>query len=204
MPILIALLLTFLTLRFHLPPSSSVPKQLPSKFITVSPPPAPSPRPKIVTPKDPDSTPWGVIQKVGDHTYRIRVQNDPVMGTPEEILSALNTLRSRHNAQPLKTDPRLCDYAKSRAQHQNQLGQTDGHAGFIDFLENQDGFKKLGFARVGENSSYGYILSGVHLIEFVYMQSPEHNANQLDPAWDHACAGVAGLTTNLLFATAPL
>jgi len=201
MPVILAIILTLLTLYFHpLPRTSS-----PSLPLSHNPQLTPTPASKIIIPKPaPDSDPWGVAIKIGEHTYKIKVQNDTVMGTPDEILQALNNLRARNNVQQLKKDDRLCSYTEVRAQYQNSLGKTDAHAGFIDFLENQDGFRKLGYARVGENSSYGYILSGVHLIEFVYMQSPEHNTNQLNPAWDHACAGASGYATNLVFATSPL
>jgi len=172
-----------------------------------SPPVAPSPQPTsvpklVAIPKD--NSPWGVAQKIGEHTYQIKVQNDAQMGTPDEILSALNDLRRRNGAQALQKDSRLCDYTVQRAKYQDSLGKTDAHAGFEDFLTNLNGFEKLGYGRVGENSSYGYVMSGVHLIEFVYMQSPEHNANQLNPDWDRGCVGTAGSATNLLFATSPL
>lgn len=199
MPLISAIILALLTLYFHpVPHPSSLP-------LSHNPLPTTTPASKIIIPKPaPDSDPWGVAIKIGEHTYKIKVQNDAVMGTPDEILQALNTLRARNNVQLLKKDDRLCLYTQSRAEYQNSLGKTDTHAGFTDFLENQDGFQKMGYAKVGENSSYGYILSGVHIIEFVYMQSPDHNKNQLDPAWDHACAGTSGLATNLIFATSPL
>lgn len=146
---------------------------------------------------------WGKAIKAGEHTYRINVLNDDRMGTPDEILKALNDYRARYGAQPLKTDPRICEYTQSRANYFNSIKTIDAHKGFEDFLENQDGFAKLGFQKVGENSSYGYRLTGVHLIEFVYAQSPEHNTNQLDPAWDRGCVGVSGLATNVIFATSP-
>ncbi|TSC85465.1 MAG: Uncharacterized protein G01um101416_852 [Microgenomates group bacterium Gr01-1014_16] len=199
MPIVFALILTFLSLYLN-----PIPRALPVNFKNILQPTV-TPASKIVIPEVvPDSDPWGVAKKIGEHTYRIKVQNDTQMGTPEEILLALNNLRVRNNVQTLKTDARLCSYAQERAVYQNKLGKTDAHAGFEDYLQNQDGFRKLGFGRVGENSSYGYILSGVHLIEFVYMQSPEHNKNQLDPAWDYGCVGTFGLATNLIFATSPL
>jgi len=202
MPIILTLILTLLTLYFH---PLALPKLTPVSKGGSPPTTTPTPKPAVIIPKPvSDTDPWGVAIKVGEHTYKIKVQNDAVMGTPDEILQALNNLRSRNNIQLLKKDDRLCSYTQSRAEYQGKLGKTDVHAGFTDFLENQDGFRKLGYARVGENSSYGYTLSGVHLIEFVYMQSSEHNKNQLDPAWDHACAGTSGLATNLIFATSPL
>lgn len=174
---------------------------------TLTPTASPSPRPTLtaklgqVAPS-PDS--WGVAEKIGDHTYTINVQNDPAMATPDEILTAINNLRARHGAQPLRTDGRLCQYAQSRADYFKSIQSIDSHAGFNDFLQHYDGFSKLGFARLGENSSFGYTLSGVHLVEFVYMQSPGHNQNQLNPDWDRGCAGVAGSATNIVFATSPI
>jgi len=202
MQFLLAFILTFLTIYLN-PSSPKNPNPFPPTFPTA---PTPTDIPsKIIIPQSaPETGPWGVAQKIGEHTYQIKVQNDSVMGTPEEILAALNILRARSSAQPLKSDPRLCQFATSRAEYQNRLGKTDAHAGFVDYLENQDGFQKLGFGHLGENSSFGYILSGTHLIEWVYMRSPEHNANQTDPKWDHACAGVFGLATNIVFATSPL
>ena len=201
MPLLALLFAVFLALLTH-----PLPARQSTASLTQAPPTAiPSPYPTAKPASAPtDSGPWGVAQRIGEHTYQIRVQNDDQMGTPSEILAALNTLRARHGAQPLTSDNRLCAYAQSRAQVFESLKSTDAHAGFNDLLENQDGFTKLGYRRVGENSSYGYIMSGVHLIEFVYMQSPDHNANQLDPDWDHGCVGVAGSATNLIFATSPL
>jgi len=201
MPFILAIVLTFLTLRFHPFPRPSSP----TSPLSHDPQPTTIPTPQAIIPKqNSDTDPWGVAIKIGEHTYKIKVQNDSAMGTPDEILQALNNLRARNNVQQLKKDDRLCAYTQSRAEYQNSLGKTDAHAGFTNYLQNQDGFRKLGFARVGENSSYGYILSGVHLIEFVYMQSPDHNANQLDPTWDHGCTGTSGYATNLIFATSPL
>lgn len=151
-----------------------------------------------------DGKPWGVAEKVGEHTYSIKVQNDARMGSSEEILNAINDLRIRNGVQILKSDSRLCTYAYERAKYFEAIKSTDEHRGFMDYLNNQDGFEKLGFAILGENSSYGYVMSGVHLVEFVYMQSQEHNKNQLDSRWDRGCVGVYGSATNVLFATSPI
>ncbi|HJZ05095.1 MAG TPA: CAP domain-containing protein [Patescibacteria group bacterium] len=199
MPFLFAIILTLLSLQF----TYRIPLLSPAYSLT-KPASIPQPTPREFSYVYPNTDPWGQIKKVSDHTYTIRVENDAQMTTADELLSAINNLRQSVGSQPLKTDPRLCDYTQSRAQHFEKIEGTDAHAGFQDFLENEDGFIKLGYGRLGENSSYGFILTGVHLVEWVYMSSPEHNANQLDPAWDHGCAGVAGISTNILFATAPL
>ena len=153
---------------------------------------------------NPDTEPWGTAVKTGEHTYKIKVNNDEQMGTSDEILSALNALRRRSGSQELKVDPKLCEYANQRAKYFTSIKNIDSHVGFQKFLQEEDGFNKLGYAQLGENSSYGYVMSGVHLIEFVYMQSPTHNKNQLDPKWDRACVGIDGVSTNLIFATSPL
>lgn len=211
MELIIAIILTVLTvisnpkLLPNISPitptnSSSVAFQLPN-LSTPTPTPFKNPSSNEI-PTDQD--PWGTAIKTGEHTYKIKVQNDEKMGTPEEVLQALNTLRIRNGAQPLKTHPKLCEYTNQRAKFFTSIQNIDSHAGFQDFLLNQDGFNKLGFGQLGENSSYGYVMSGVHLIEFVYMQSPTHNKNQLDPKWDHACVGIDGVATNVIFATSPL
>ena len=201
MPLIIAIILTFLTLNFqHI--ANIVPKvpTLSDYLPTPTPPPQ-----KIIVPKtNPDSSPWGVAKKIGEHTYQIQVQNDSQMGSAAEILQALNDLRTRSGAQLLASDPRLCQYAKDRADYFVTIKSTDAHAGFIDFLDNHDGFRFLGYGQVGENSSYGYVLSGVHLIEWVYNSDTEHSQNQLDPKWDRACVGVSSPATDLIFATSPL
>jgi uncharacterized protein YkwD len=64
---------------------------------------------------------------------------------------------------------------------------------------NNDGFGKLGFSSLGENSSYGYLLEGVHLIEWVYAGDAPHDNNQLNSEWSHVGIGVNGTATDLIF-----
>jgi uncharacterized protein YkwD len=174
-----------------------IPRLEPTSIIyllpSVTPPPTPTP----------DTRPWGVATQMSEHSWVIRVNNDPAMGSSQEILSALNNLRAVHGAQPLKTDPRLCDYAQKRADLFKSLKKTDEHQALADFLTDEKNYDVLGFNWIGENSSYGYVMSGVHLIEFVYNSDPDHSKNQLDPKWDHACVGVNSPATDLIFATSP-
>ena len=74
----------------------------------------------------------------------------------------------------------------------------DQHLGFNDFVQNQDGFNKLGFTALGENISYGYKLNGVHIIEWMYAGDQPHNDNQLDNRWNYVGIGVDGLATCLI------
>jgi uncharacterized protein YkwD len=162
-----------------------------------------TPRPTRIptTPIPTDSTPWGVATQTGEHTWTMKIGQDPVMATPEEILSALNAYRQRYGSQVLISDPKLTAYAQSRVDYFNQIQNIDSHVGFNNFLEKEDGFNKLGFTYVGENISIGYRLNGVHIIEWIYAGDEPHNKNQLASKWDHVGIAVKGTATCLIFAT---
>ncbi len=147
-----------------------------------------------------NNTPWGVAQQISGHTYTMKVGEDSQMATPKEIQDALNHYRQVHGAGYLAWDDNLGNYAQQRAGYFNSIGKLDEHAGFEDFLNNQDGYKKLNFYHVGENSSIGYVLSGTHLIEWIYAGDKPHNDNQLNPSWTHVGIGVSGTATDLIFA----
>jgi uncharacterized protein YkwD len=142
---------------------------------------------------------WGKAQQVDEHTWTIKVGDDAVMATAQEVLSALNTYRQQHGRGGLQWDDRLGEYAKSRSDYFLSTGKLDGHAGFSDYLDKQDGFTKLGFRSIGENSSLGYKQSGVHLIEWVYAGDKPHDDNQLDTKWHFVGIGVSGTATDLIF-----
>ena len=146
-----------------------------------------------------DTTEWGKAQKIDDVTYTIKVGYDGQMATPQEITDALNSYRSVQNRGSLTQDDRLSQYAQSRADYFKSNNDTDKHAGFNSFLENENGFQTLGFRRMGENSYFGGKLNGVHLIEWVFAQSPGHNANQLDEGWSHIGIGVTETSVNIIF-----
>lgn len=148
-----------------------------------------------------DSSPWGIAKQISEHTWTMKIAADSQMATPQEILLALNEYRHRYSSQILTLDSKLSTYAQSRANYFYQNQKLDEHAGFNYFLENEDGFNKLGFTYLGENISYGYQLTGVHLIEWIYAGDEPHNKNQLDPKWDHVGIGVKGTATCLIFAT---
>lgn len=148
-----------------------------------------------------NNEPWGIARQVDEHTWTMKVGEDQSMATPEEILSAVNEYRKRNNVQILTMDEKLKTYAQSRADYLYSIKNVDGHKGFNNFLDNEDGFNKLGFTWVGENISYGYRLNGVHLIEWVYAGDEPHDKNQLDGKWSHVGIGVKGTATCLIFAT---
>lgn len=144
-------------------------------------------------------TEWGVAQKIGEHTYTIRVGQDDRMATAEEIVTALNNYRQVNGRGTLSWDDKLGAYANTRADLFKSRGSTDAHAGFNDYLDNHDGFSQLGFSRLGENSYFGGPLYGVHLIEWVFAKSPDHNANQLDAGWTHVGIGVNNTAVDIVF-----
>lgn len=154
----------------------------------------------IEDPAQPESSePWGVAKKVDDVTYSIKVGYDPAMATPDEVFQALNAYRATKGSQALAWSPTLASYAQGRAVYFDSIKGTDKHAGFNSFLNDQGGFAQLHFNRLGENSFYGGPLSGTHVIEWVFSQSPGHNSNQLDTGWTHVGIGTSQTAINVNF-----
>ncbi|MBI4099863.1 hypothetical protein HY440_02545 [Candidatus Microgenomates bacterium] len=149
----------------------------------------------VVTP----SVPWGTTEKLGDGLYRTYVGNDSAMGTPAEILTALNVYRKNHGVGEVKSDENICKLALWRAQVQQKLENLDGHQGLKDYMADPKHWQELDVKSIGENASYGYVLSGTHLIEWVFDSDVEHRDNQLNPSWNLACAGTSGVTVDIIF-----
>ena len=82
----------------------------------------------------------------------MQVQPDSAMATAQEIFTALNNYRSQHGSGALAWDDNLTGFAVSRADYFSQTAKLDDHAGFLDYLNNQDGFKKLGFSLSSKRS----------------------------------------------------
>ena len=131
----------------------------------------------------------------------MKIGEDTTMATAKEVLAALNEYRKVQGSQVLNWDEKLGNYARDRAKYLNGIKSVDQHKGFSDFVENQDGFNKLGFTALGENISYGFKLNGVHVIEWMYAGDKPHNDNQLDNRWNYVGIGVDGLATCLIFGT---
>ncbi len=146
-----------------------------------------------------DPGPWGVAKQLDEHTWTIKLEPDEHMATPQEIFSALNSYRAAKGRLPLAWSDNLAAYALERAKYFTILGSLDGHAGFNTFLQNEDNFTKLGFTKLGENSAYGYRMTGVHLIEWVFAGDKPHDDNQLSSDWSHVGIGVNGKESNLIF-----
>jgi len=174
-----------------------------AKLLTVTPFQKPTATPQLkrkgTTAKTPPQEEWGVAREISEGTYTIRIGSDAAMGNPQEVFAALNAYRNTSGRSSLSWDDGLASYAQGRADHMNSIKTTDGHEGFNRFLEQEDGFNKLGFYRLGENSYYGGPLNGTHVIEWVFAKSPGHDANQKDAGWTHVGIGVTDSTVNLIF-----
>lgn len=142
---------------------------------------------------------WGIAKQIGEYTWTMQVGEDSQMATPQEIFQALNHYRQQKGRGGLSWNDNLANYAQSRANYFIAIDDLDSHAGFQKYLEEENGFEKLGFASVGENSSFGYQLSGVHLIEWIYAGDALHDNNQLDSKWQYVGIGVDGTATDVIF-----
>jgi len=142
---------------------------------------------------------WGKATQLSEHTWTMKVGFDDKMATPLEIFEALNKYRQQHAREALTWDDRLAAFAQSRAEAFTDLNKTDEHAGFVNYTNNMDNVKTLGFWSLGENSTYGYKLTGVHLIEWVYAADEGHNLNQLNSQWTHVGIGVDNNQTDVIF-----
>ena len=142
---------------------------------------------------------WGVAKQIDDVTWTIKVGQDEQMGTPKEILAALNVYRNRHAANSLEWDTNLASYAQERAAYFASIKGLDQHKGFIEYTKSEENMRKLGFWGVGENASYGYTLEATHLIEWVFAGDEPHDKNQRDTQWTHVGIGVEGSGVAIIF-----
>lgn len=140
-------------------------------------------------------------QKIGDHIYTMQYLPDTSMATPNDVLTALNTYREKNGAGILSVSPTLVNYAQSRADFYARNGKLDEHVGFVDYVNNRNGFAILGFDKIGENAAIAGPLTGIHLIEEVFAGDSEHNTNQLNPEWTHVGVGINGSYTDIIFAS---
>lgn len=177
--------------------------QLTSKIAALSPvlslTPTPTPTPVDPYADDPDlkDAAWGEAVQVSDTGYRMKIAYDSVMATATETFQALNWYRYTKGKSNLTWDDRLAKYALERATYICENG-SDSHAGFSDYVENQEGYKTLGFYRLGENMSVNMRFTGTHLIEWMYAADEAHDSNQLGD-WSHVGVGIFGDCSDLIF-----
>lgn len=190
--------------------TTSAPVKMTRTFVSVTPTLSPIPSSSVTstlfptTPlttsiTDPDADkPWGQAWRMDDGSYTFKIQEDPIMSTPRELADAINRYRETKGVGRLEWSDTLSAYAQNRSEYMAQSG-TDHHAGFNNFVQNEDGYAKLGFNCLGENMSEGFRLSGTHLVEWMYAQSPGHDANQLNPIYSRLGVGISGTTSVLIF-----
>ena len=153
--------------------------------------------------KEISPTPKSVLGKsvqVDKYTWSVSVKKDDKQATADEILVALNKYRKSNGVGVITRDENLQSYAQSRALKFANDNKLDSHAEFQNLINNENGFEKLGFNALGENSSFGYQLEAIHLIELVYAADKPHDENQKNPLWTHVGIGVSGLATDIIFA----
>lgn len=115
-----------------------------------------------------------------------------------QVLRALNEYRKSKGVGPLEIDSKLQEFAQTRADFFDSKGDMDNHEGFQQLL-NDNGFEKMGFNALGENSSFGEWSSAENLITKIYGSSPSHNDSQLNPDFTHVGIGIKGRSTNIVF-----
>jgi len=152
----------------------------------------------LIPTKVDDSKPWGEAWQQEDGSYTLKIQEDPIMSTPRELADAISRYRETKGVGRLEWSDALSAYAQSRAEYIAKNG-SDHHAGFNNYLQNENGYEQLGFNCLGENMSEGFRLSGTHLVEWMYAQSPGHDANQLNPIYNRVGVGISEKISVLIF-----
>lgn len=140
---------------------------------------------------------WGEAVQVREHEYKMKVGEDPVMGTPQEIFEALNHYRSTKGVGRLEWNEKIAALARERVLELPT--EKTPHEGFNRRI-NEDGFwEEYQIRGAGENASLGYRLTGVHLIEWLYASDAGHESNQLNSRWNCVGIAVSGNNSVLLF-----
>ncbi len=147
--------------------------------------------------KPPTATPTQPVTVVQESSVSI-TQQPASVPSATTVLQALNAYRQKKGIGPLTLDTKLQEFARSRAEHFASTGSMDNHAGFQSMM-NDDGFAKMGFNALGENSSFGPFGSEENLIEHIYAGHAPHDENQLKSEWTHVGIGIKDDATDLVF-----
>lgn len=115
-----------------------------------------------------------------------------------QLFSALNAYRQKKGKPSLSWDNTLAGFAQGRAEQFDREGKMDDHAVFRDLINN-DGFNRMGFMSLAENSSYGDTRDPVFIIETLYGQSPGHEVNQMNSEYTHVGVGTSGKATDFIY-----
>ncbi len=162
--------------------------------------PTQAPFPTLMPSPTPTVTPKPTVKPTPKPTAR--PTSAPASGSTisaSSVLTALNNYRAKNGVAALSSDQKLQDYAQGRANYLKSIGRMDNHAQFNDFVQNQDGFSKLGINSLAENQSWNYKGTADGLISEFYGSSPGHNQNQLNGTYTHVGIGISGVYTDLVF-----
>ena len=187
--------------------------EIPTNTPTSAPHPTLTPKPitptkpeiKDVTTPTPNTTATNsnsqyIAEKIGDSTYRVtNVVTDSQMATPREIFDALNNYRHSHGKTALSWDDPLSNLAQERANLFASNNNLDSHTGFRSFMDN-DGFSKIGFNSLGENSALlSGNMKGERIIKEIFGADSDHDNNQLEASWEYVGVGVKDKAINVNF-----
>ena len=161
---------------------------------TITPTPTPTTRKKIVSVNNNK-----ILENISSTpTPTAQVHAISTGNAEQDLLSTLNNYRQKNGKNALSWDSTLASFAKERANKFDAEGKMDSHQGFQDMLSS-DGFARMGFNALAENSSYGDTRDPVYIIETLYGQSSGHNANQLSNEYTHVGIGASGKATDFVF-----
>lgn len=194
----------FVTRTYRIFTAISTP--MPTPNISTPTPTMPQP---TVTPVSPTSVPTIIVEESpkkeaavkvegSQYGYTMDVKDDDVMATASEIFDALNRYRASKGVGSLSWNDALSGFAKQRSDYFASNG-LDEHRGFLDYVNNPDNRKSLGFWALGENASKDYKLNGTHLIETAFAGDAPHDNNQLNNGWSDVGIGVSGTSVDLIF-----
>lgn len=180
----------------------------PTSISTLAPEPLPTHTSTPLPTEKPSTTPFTQITNLASKNIEPTTSSQfspSLTATPQpqtsqnnEILNALNSYRQKKGVGTLSVDSNLQSFAQNRAEYFDSHGGMDSHAGFQEMMNN-NGFEKMGFNSLGENSSYGSYGSSTNLIEGIYAGDGPHDQNQLNPEWTHVGIGVKNDSTDLVF-----
>lgn len=127
-----------------------------------------------------------------------KLENTSQSATQQQLFHSLNTYRQKKGKSSLSWDGKLGGFAQSRADQFARDDKMDGHAGFKAMFDN-NGYQRMGFLKMGENSSMSDNTDSTYIIESLYAGSAAHEDNQLNDSYTHVGVGVSGKFTNLVF-----
>lgn len=144
---------------------------------------------------------WGMATKVEGTRYgwSMKIENDFHMGTVQELFGAINAYRLKKDKSKLEWSESLALFAQKRADELNKNGGVDEHRGFKDYIRYSGNRIDLGFMRLGENTSCGYRMTAIHMIEWIFAGDIPHDENQLNSRWTHVGIGVNNTCVSLVF-----